>query len=172
MRTTLLRAASLAKSFAGIRALRDISFDLVQGEVHALIGENGAGKSTFTKIVTGALAPDSGELWIEENRVTHYSPAHARAMGVAAISQQPLLFPHLTVAENIALAFETEASGWRVNWKRRYSQARDLLLRLGSDLDAKRLAGTLSMAEQQIVESLKPSAPTLRFCSWMSRRPC
>lgn len=152
---TLLRASSIAKNFAGIRALREISFDLLQGEVHALIGENGAGKSTFTKIVTGALAPDSGELWIEGQQVTHYSPAHARAMGVAAIYQQPLLFPHLTVAENIALAFETEAIGWRVNWKQRYSQARELLLRLGSDLDPRRLAGSLSMAEQQIVEIAK-----------------
>ncbi|QNI36646.1 sugar ABC transporter ATP-binding protein [Edaphobacter albus] len=153
-RTILLRAVALAKSFAGIHALRQISFDLLQGEVHALIGENGAGKSTFTKIATGALAPDAGELWIEDQQVHTYSPAQARAMGIAAIYQQPLLFPHLTVAENIAFAFEAE-SEWKVNWKQRYSQARELLLRLGSDLDPKRLASTLSMAEQQIVEIAK-----------------
>lgn len=153
-RTILLRAVALAKSFAGIHALRQISFELRPGEVHALIGENGAGKSTFTKIATGTVAPDSGELWIEGQQVHAYSPAQARAMGVAAIYQQPLLFPHLTVAENIALAFEAE-SRWRVDWKQRYSQARELLLRLGSNLDPKRLAGTLSMAEQQIVEIAK-----------------
>ncbi len=151
---TLLRAASITKSFAGVHALKGVSFDLVEGEVHALIGENGAGKSTFTRIVTGALSSDSGELRIRGHLVTRNTPEHARALGVAAIYQQPLLFPHLTVAENIAIFLESSAT-WRVNWKSRYSQARELLLRLGTNLDPRRLASSLSMAEQQIVEIAK-----------------
>jgi len=153
--TPLLSANGITKSFAGIQALKGISFKLRQGEVHALIGENGAGKSTFTKIVTGALQPDSGELIVCGQSVTNFSPQAARSLGIAAIYQQPLLFPHLTVAENIALALENGVSGWRVDWKRRHLQARELLGRIGVNLDPKRIAGTLSMAEQQIVEIAK-----------------
>lgn len=127
----LLCATSITKSFAGVHALRGVSFDLAEGEVHALIGENGAGKSTFTKIVTGALKPDSGELLVRGNVVLDHTPQYARSLGIEAIYQQPLLFPHLTVAENIALSLERGTSRWRVDWKNRYSQARELLLRLG-----------------------------------------
>lgn len=151
----LLCATSITKSFAGVHALRGVSFDLAEGEVHALIGENGAGKSTFTKIVTGALKPDSGELLVRGNVVLDHTPQYARSLGIEAIYQQPLLFPHLTVAENIALSLERGTSRWRVDWKNRYSQARELLLRLGANLDPHRLAGSLSMAEQQIVEIAK-----------------
>ena len=102
-----------------MRALRGVSFDLRHGEVHALVGENGAGKSTLIKIITGAVAPDSGSLGVSGRAVPHMQPALSRALGIAAIYQQPALFPHLTVAENIALARE-RAPGWRrVDWKRR-----------------------------------------------------
>ena len=151
----ILSATGITKSFAGIQALKGISFELREGEVHALIGENGAGKSTFTKIVTGALQPDSGELMVHGQRVANFSPQEARSLGIAAIHQQPLLFPHLTVAENIALALENGTPGWRVDWKHRHVQARELLYRVGVDLDPKRIAGSLSMAEQQIVEIAK-----------------
>lgn len=152
---TLLSATAITKSFAGIHALKTASFELVEGEVHALIGENGAGKSTLIKIVTGALRPDSGELIIRQQTITDHSPHLARSLGIAAIHQQPLLFPHLTVAENIAIYLEDDTAGWKVDWKKRNSQARELLHRLGVDLDPKRPAGSLSMAEQQIVEIAK-----------------
>ena len=151
----LLNAVSIEKSFAGVHALRDVSFELKEGEVHALIGENGAGKSTFTRIITGILRPDSGRLTIQGNDVHDNTPQYARSLGVAAIYQQPVLFPHLTVAENIALPLESAKPRWRIDWKRRYADARDLLLRMGISLDPRRLAGSLSMAEQQIVEIAK-----------------
>lgn len=138
-----------------MHALKSVSFDLRKGEAHALIGENGAGKSTFTKIVTGTLNRDSGELIVRGHRITDHTPQQARSLGIAAIYQQPLLFPHLTVAENITLSLENGTHGWRVNWKRSYSQASELLDRLGTPLDPRRLAGSLSMAEQQIVEIAK-----------------
>src|SRR5690349_3360521 len=102
----LLRATNITKSFAGVHALRHVSFDLRPGEVHALVGENGAGKSTLIKIITGAHQPDEGALEVQGHPVTHNSPVLSRALGIAAIYQQPALFPDLTVAENIALGLE------------------------------------------------------------------
>jgi rhamnose transport system ATP-binding protein len=151
----LLEATAITKSYAGVRALRGVSFELRSGEVHALIGENGAGKSTLIKIMTGAVAADSGNLRVDGKMVTHNDPATARSLGIAAIYQQPALFPHLTVAENIALALET-GGGWRrVDWKDRQWTARELLARAGAVIDPGRLVSTLSMPEQQIVEIAK-----------------
>ena len=89
----LLEAIAITKSFSGVQALKGVSFDLRAGEVHALVGENGAGKSTLIKIMSGALAPDSGTLAVEGRAVAHHSPAVARSLGIAAVYQQPSLFP-------------------------------------------------------------------------------
>src|SRR6266542_343484 len=102
----LLRATDISKSYDGVQALRSASFELRSGEVHALIGENGAGKSTLIKIITGAVQPDSGEIKLNEQANTHNSPQVAKSLGIAAIYQQPALFPELTVDENIALGLE------------------------------------------------------------------
>jgi len=153
--TLLLEAKSISKAFAGVQALKSASFDLNEGEVHALVGENGAGKSTLIKIMTGAVNADSGTFFVSGRAVPHNDPGIARALGIAAIYQQPALFPHLTVSENIALALET-GSGWRkVNWKRRYQRAAELLGRIGASIDPERLVSSLSMPEQQLVEIAK-----------------
>jgi len=153
--TLLLEAKSISKAFAGVQALKSASFDLIEGEVHALVGENGAGKSTLIKIMTGAVNADSGTFFVSGRAVPHNDPGIARALGIAAIYQQPALFPHLTVAENIALALET-GSGWRkVTWKRRYQRAAELLGRIGASIDPERLVSSLSMPEQQLVEIAK-----------------
>ncbi len=102
----LLDATAITKSFAGVHALRGVSLSLRAGEVHALLGENGAGKSTLIKVITGAEKADSGTLMVNGSPVQHNSPAAARALGIAAVYQQPALFPDLTVEENIALALE------------------------------------------------------------------
>ena len=151
----VLRATALTKSYAGVRALRAASFDLRAGEVHALIGENGAGKSTLTKIITGAIQPDSGELLVFGNAIHENNPNLSRSLGIAAIYQQPSLFPDLSVAENIALPLEQGSTGHRVHWKARFAHAKELLLSMGASIDPGRLANTLSMAEQQIVEIAK-----------------
>jgi rhamnose transport system ATP-binding protein len=151
----VLNAVAIAKSFAGVRALRNASLELLPGEVHALVGENGAGKSTLIKIFTGAVSPDSGTLAIRGEPVAHNSPAHARALGIAAIYQQPSLFPQLTVAENIGLALEAQRPWHRVDWAGRRRRAAELLARAGSDLDPERYVESLSMPEQQIVEIAK-----------------
>jgi rhamnose transport system ATP-binding protein len=151
----LLSASSVSKSFDGVSALRGVAFDLRAGEVHALVGENGAGKSTLIKIMTGAERPDEGSLVVAGQSVPHMTPALARSLGIAVIYQQASLFPHLTVAENLALALET-GSVWRqVHWTVRRQRARELLEEVGAAIDPERAASTLSMPEQQMVEIAK-----------------
>ena len=153
--TPLLAANLITKSYAGVRALSNVSFDLHEGEVHALVGENGAGKSTLIKVMTGADA--AGLICAIGVPATDSVPESAatRALGIAAIYQQPALFPHLTVAENIAFALEPRAPWRQIDWRRRCRDARDLLARVGADIDADRLVETLSMPEQQLVEIAK-----------------
>ncbi|HKQ88044.1 MAG TPA: sugar ABC transporter ATP-binding protein [Candidatus Acidoferrales bacterium] len=155
MPVPILHADRISKSFDGVRALKGVSFELLSGEVHALIGENGAGKSTLIKIMTGAAIADSGTLSISGRNIAHNNPRVARALGVAAIYQQPSLFAHLTVAENIALTLEEVGPWRRVNWKARRERARALIEKAGASIDPQRLVSTLSMPEQQIVEIAK-----------------
>ena len=151
----LLEAISISKSFAGVHALRRVSFDLAAGEVHALVGENGAGKSTLVRIITGAETPDSGAIAVREKPVARMDPATSKSLGIVAIYQHPSLFPALTVAENVALALEPRRA-WRwIDWSARLRQTGDLLERIGASIDPERLAFTLSMPEQQIVEIAK-----------------
>jgi rhamnose transport system ATP-binding protein len=150
----LLEATAITKSFAGIRALQGVSFELRPGEVHALVGENGAGKSTFIKIVTGAQQADGGNLRIAGQTVDHIDPASSRRRGIAAIYQQPALFPHLSVAENIALA-AGDRGVHRIDWRGRSRRAAGLLARVGAAIDPERLVETLTMPEQQLVEIAK-----------------
>jgi rhamnose transport system ATP-binding protein len=151
----LLNATAITKAFAGVQALRGVSFELRSGEVHALLGENGAGKSTLIKIITGAETADSGTLTVDGHPVLHNSPAGAHALGIAAVYQQPALFPDLTVEENIGLALENAGVWRRIDWRARRRQARELLERCGAEIAPERTVGTLSMPEQQLVEIAK-----------------
>jgi len=152
MRSPLLRLTNLSKSFGAVRALKSVSFELLAGEVHALVGENGAGKSTLIKIVTGALQPDSGQIEIDGIPVPHLSPASAHAAGIAAIYQQPALFPDLSVNENIALALERPSATRIVRWRERRNRAVELLKRVGADIAPETQVRELSMPQQQLVE--------------------
>lgn len=149
---TLLSVESIAKSFAGARALDGVSFDVRAGEVHALVGENGAGKSTLIKVMTGAEAPDRGTIAIGGRVLSRLDPATAHALGIAAVYQQPALFPHLTVSENLALGSDTTVPWRRINWPARRERARVLLSKIGAAFDPGRTVDTLTMPEQQMVE--------------------
>jgi rhamnose transport system ATP-binding protein len=148
----LLHVEQLVKSYGAVRALKGMSFDLRPGEVHALVGENGAGKSTLIKIVTGAVAPDAGTIAIGGLAVTAMDPHAAHLAGIAAVYQQPALFPHLTVAENIALEDDRRRGRRVVDWRARRARARTLLDRIGAPIDPDRAVESLTMPEQQIVE--------------------
>jgi len=149
---TILRLSGITKSFAGVRALKGVDFDLRVGEVHALVGENGAGKSTLIKVITGAHSPDEGTLEIRGRAIEANDPALAKSLGIAAIYQQPALFPDLTVAENIAIGLEPPGAWRRVRWGERRARARDLLGRVGSTIDPEAEVRRLAMPEQQLVE--------------------
>lgn len=152
MSEILLKAENIQKSYAGVKALKSASFELLSGEVHALIGENGAGKSTFIKSVTGAIEPDSGTLEVCGKKITENSPTFSKSLGVAAIYQQPALFPELSVAENIALGYEKGGFFGKVNWKQRREKAKELLDQIGAKISPDEEAGSLSMPQQQLVE--------------------
>ncbi len=149
---SLLFATAITKSYGAIPALKGVSFDLRPGEVHALVGENGAGKSTLIRIFTGATQADSGHLEMAGERIRAHNTSHARALGFAAIYQQPALFPDLSVAENLALGSETSNLWRRVNWRARHRRAKELLARVGASIDPGATVDRLSMPEQQLVE--------------------
>ncbi len=146
----VLELRSVSKSFAATRALKDMSLAILPGEVHAIVGENGAGKSTLIKIMTGVHRPDAGELRIDGRPVVLRSPQEAQAAGVAAIYQEPMVFPDLNVAENIFIS--NRAEGAIMRWPRLLAEAERLIARLGVRLDVRRAASGLTLAEQQTVE--------------------
>jgi len=148
----LLKAVNVTKSYAGVHALRDASFELRSGEVHALVGENGAGKSTLIKAFTGAVIPDSGEIALDDEKIAENSPSISKSLGIAAIYQQPALFPELSVAENIAVGLESAGIFGVVNWPKRRQRAKELLDRVGARIDPEQTAAELSMPQQQLVE--------------------
>jgi len=160
---TLLELTGISKAFGGVQALRGVSFDLRAGEVHALIGENGAGKTTLIKVITGAHPPDEGTIEVEGRPVAEIDPVRARGLGIAAIYQQPALFPELTVAENIAIGLEPGGGWHRVCWERRRAQARALLERIGAAIDPETEVRRLSMPEQQLVEIARALGASARI---------
>jgi rhamnose transport system ATP-binding protein len=131
-------------------ALSDISFSVVPGEVHAIVGENGAGKSTLIKIMTGVYQPDQGTILADGKPVTVRSTQEAQAIGVAAIFQEPMVFPDLDVAENIFIS--NQKMGVLMNWRELYQKSGELIAKLGVTLDVRRAASGLTLAEQQTVE--------------------
>src|SRR6516162_4923029 len=122
----LLSVRAIEKSFPGVRALSGVSFDVAKGEVHALLGENGAGKSTLIKVVSGVFPPDRGEVIVDGKPVNLERPDDARRAGVATIYQELLLFPDLTVAENIFMGHAPRAGGGMIDWRAMRSKAEAL----------------------------------------------
>ena len=143
------------KSFGAVRAVIDGTIELFAGEAHALVGENGAGKSTMVKILAGVHQPDSGELLMDGQPVTLHGPAGAQQAGIAVIYQEPTLFPDLSVAENIFMGRQPLAAGRRIDRRRMNADTAELFGQLGVRLDPGRISRGLSIADQQIVEIAK-----------------
>jgi ribose transport system ATP-binding protein len=144
--------AGVSKSFGATRALDDVTFELGRGEVHALIGENGAGKSTMMKILSGAIAPDAGSMEIDGRPYAPSGPVDGLRCGVAMIYQELTLAPHLTVAENIMLGREIGAAGWldRRAMARKVREVLDLVRHPEISPDVP--VGRLSVGAKQLVE--------------------
>ena len=154
--TSIVELHGIDKSFAGFPALKDVSFDVRAGEVHALLGENGAGKSTLIRIISGVHTPDRGEVRIGGEVVRLSSPRDARRRGIATVYQELLLFPELSVAENIFLGNAPRTRWGSIDWAAMRAKARVLLEELDSrDLDVDAKVGGLSVASRQRVEIAK-----------------
>lgn len=152
----VLELKGITKAFPGVKALDRVHFQLKKGEIHALMGENGAGKSTFIKIITGVHLPDEGEIILNGVRTQINSPKDAQRLGIAAIYQHVTCFPDLSVTENIFMGHEKVSKRTkRIRWSEMHDEAKLLLQELGSNLDPRTRMGALSVAQQQIVEIAK-----------------
>lgn len=150
----ILGVQNLCKSFSGVRVLDNISFTLEKGEVHALMGENGAGKSTFMKILMGLLTPDSGEIMLDGEKIQHSNVHEMLKKGISMIHQEILMVPELTVAQNIFLGKEIHRFNW-LDDDNIYKKTRELLKTLNVNIDAKAKMKHLSIADKQMVEIAK-----------------
>ncbi len=155
MDAPLLLMRGISKTFPGVQALQAVSLEVRTGEVHALVGENGAGKSTLMRILGGVHQRDAGEILLRGNAVEITSPLQARALGISIIHQELNQIPALSVAENIFLGREPRRGFGLVDWGTMWARADRLLRDLGLPIDPRRRLGTLSLAEQQLVEIAK-----------------
>lgn len=147
----LLSVENITKSFPGVVALRSVSFDVLPGEIHALVGENGAGKSTLMRIIAGVYAPDSGTIYVGQQPVRLESPAHAHQLGISMVYQDTRLVGDLDVAQNINLGREPSRLGL-VDRRLMEERAATTLARLEAELNPHQPVRELSLAERQAVE--------------------
>lgn len=152
----VLKVKGITKHFPGVTALNKVSFDLVRGEVHALVGENGAGKSTLIKILAGLYPPDEGEMWLNGKRFAPQTPKDSQEMGISVIHQELHLVPGLDAVENIFMGRQPLKNrlGF-VNWKEMRQKTQALVNQLGIELRLDVPVGRLSVAHQQMVEIAK-----------------
>lgn len=155
-----LEIRGVSKRFGATQALDTVQLSLYPGEVHALLGENGAGKSTLIKTMTGIHQPDTGEILVEGQPVSIHNSAEAQAYGIAAIYQEPLVFPDLNIAENIFISHRNR--GNLMNWGKLYRDAEAVLERLGVSMDVRTQARGLPLAAQQTVEIAKAISMNVR----------
>jgi len=161
--TPLISARGISKQFAAIEVLRDVDLDLKKGEIHALLGENGAGKSTFAKILAGVHRPTRGTIALNGKTVDVPSPLAAQKLGITLIHQEPISFPDLSVAENLVLGRSDGAAFGRVRWAEMTREARRLMDLLGVAIDVTLPMRGLSIADQQMVEIARALASDSRL---------
>ncbi|MCL2865573.1 MAG: sugar ABC transporter ATP-binding protein [Lachnospiraceae bacterium] len=175
----LLELKGIDKSFPGVKALDGVDFQLKKGEIHAIMGENGAGKSTFIKVITGAHEPDKGEIFIHDTQVHFRTPKEAQRHSIAAIYQHGTIYPHLSITENIFIGHEDVMGPIKtIHWGMLHKKAKSLLKSLSCDLDPHTLVGGLTVAEHQIIEIAKAISQNAQILimdeptASLSRREC
>jgi rhamnose transport system ATP-binding protein len=159
----VLEIDHVTKKFGPVLAVDDVSFDVLPGSVHALIGENGAGKSTLVKIITGLERQNSGEIRLQGESRDFATPIAAHDAGIAVVYQDPKLFPHLDVAENIFMGLYPTNRMGIVSKRAMYEHAAKLLSDLRVDLDPKSLVSGLSVAEIQFVEIARALSSSVKL---------
>jgi rhamnose transport system ATP-binding protein len=160
----ILQLKNITKIFPGVKALDKVSFQLKKGEIHALMGENGAGKSTFIKVIMGVYQAEKGIMELDGKEVRFTSAKDAQDAGIACIYQHSTAYPDLSVAENIFLGHEKFKGKTKfLDWKTMNEKAKELLNTLGTDINPKQNMGTLSVAQQQLVEIAKALSSNSRI---------
>ncbi|MDA1679213.1 sugar ABC transporter ATP-binding protein [Bacillus cereus group sp. TH152-1LC] len=144
----LLQVKEMSKAFSNQLVLKEVNLQVERGEIYALVGGNGAGKSTLMKILTGLYSYDSGEMYVKGMRKQFANPKEAHREGVYLIPQEPLIFPHMTIEENICIGLKRKKKELKV-------KIQQLIDSLGWDIDLNELGGSLSIAQQQLVEIVR-----------------
>ncbi len=156
MSENILELRNITKIFPGVKALDNVQFTLKKGEIHALMGENGAGKSTFIKVITGVHEPNEGQILLNGKEIVFKNPKDAQKSSIAAIYQHGTTYPHLSITENIFIGHEdTKGFTKRIDWKSLHEKAKKILVELGCDIDPHTIVSSLTVAEQQVVEIAK-----------------
>ena len=158
----ILELSGITKIFPGVKALDRVNFQLRPGEIHAIMGENGAGKSTFIKVIMGVHRAEEGTMLLDGKPVDFRSPLDAQKAGIAAIYQHVTSYPHLSVAENIFMGHEDVKNGF-LQWKRMNKEADALLSQLNAEFPSTALMSSLSVAQQQMVEIAKALSTNARI---------
>jgi ribose transport system ATP-binding protein len=154
MTKPILSMQGVSKGFPGVQALEDVNLEVSAGEVLVLVGENGAGKSSLMKILSGIYKKDSGKILLDDKEIEITSPLHAQQLGITIIHQEMNLMPDLTVAQNIFIGREPSKLGILSEGELN-KKATEFLNRIGINLNAKTIVGTLSIAQRQMVEIAK-----------------
>lgn len=156
MNNIVLSMKAIDKRFSGVHALKQVDFDLYEGEIHALVGENGAGKSTLMKALTGIFPKDSGEIHYLGKLFNPHSPKQALNAGIAIVHQELNMMDHLSVSHNLFIGREsTKFNGLMLDEKKQHKRAEELLKKLNMDIDTTMKLGDLTVGKQQMIEIAK-----------------
>ena len=147
----ILAAKGIYKSFGGVKALKNVDFEVAPSEIHCLVGENGSGKSTLVKIISGVHQADQGLITLNGNNYNKLSVLNAIREGVQVIYQDLSLFGHMNVAENIATNKLIGMNKKIISWKNIYQIAEEQLDRIGISLDLKKEVEPLSVSNKQLI---------------------
>lgn len=158
----LLSMREISKQYPGVLALDRVSIDIYEGEIHALVGENGAGKSTFIKVLAGAICPDEGKIELDGNVYSELTPALARSLGIEVIYQEFNLMPSLSVAENIFAGNYPKKHGL-IDYKEMEQRTNEIFESMGISIDPWTTVADLSVAYMQLVEIAKALAKDVRI---------
>ena len=158
----LLKMENIIRDFSGVRAVDNVTFNILEGEVHALVGENGAGKSTLMKILSGAYRANSGNILLREELIEGITPHKMIDLGISVIYQEFMLAPHLSIMENIFLGRFPRINGL-INYKKMAADTKKIFSRLNMPLKPSTLVCDLSVAKQQMVEIARAMSTSARI---------
>lgn len=148
----ILRIDRISKSYYGVKALKDVSFDIYKGEIIGLLGANGAGKSTLLKIIGGVEKASDGHILLENIALDHVTPHSAKLKGIISVYQELNLFLNMTVAENLFIGRENRGKMGILDWQQTTKMAKEVLDSLGLDISPDAEVGCLSVAKQHLIE--------------------